>query len=125
MVKGITDEVYRKIAPYITVYGGPDDKININTADTWVLQSLDEGIDETTARQLIEKRPFDQVPKFTNSLSTEIATRMLTANSRNWVGVQSKLFSIAAEGKVNGIRKIIHAVVKRGNKMELLYFKVE
>ena len=130
MVKGITDEVYRKIAPYVTVYGGPNDKININTADTSVLQSLDEGIDETTARRIIENRPFGNenvATKFRNSVSEAIYNHMVDKDVRSidWVGYQSKLFSITAEGKVNGIRKIIHAVVRRGNKMELLYFKVE
>ncbi|MGH7273247.1 MAG: type II secretion system minor pseudopilin GspK, partial [Nitrospiria bacterium] len=42
MIRGITDEVYEKITPYLTVYSvsGEHGSININTADEVVLQTL-------------------------------------------------------------------------------------
>ncbi|MBI3805063.1 MAG: type II secretion system minor pseudopilin GspK [Nitrospirae bacterium] len=126
MVKGITDEVYRKIAPYLTVYG--EGKINVNTADTLVLQSLDieEGIDESVARRLIESRPYESTTvKFIDALPAEVKNRFLKTNTNTFIDVRSSYFTILAEGRVQNTRKIIHAVVRRGSPMQLLYFKVE
>jgi len=126
MVKGITDDVYRKIAPYVTVYG--DGKINVNTADKLILESLDigEGIDESVAGRLIENRPYEQTPaKFMDRLPAEVKNRMVSTSANNGIDVKSNFFSIRAEGKVQNTRKIVRAVIRRGAPTELLYFKVE
>lgn len=125
MVKGITDEVYHKIAPYLTVYGNANNgAVNVNTADALVLQSLDaeEGIDDNVARRLIENRPYDEPGKFINGLPAEVKTRI----PRDVVSTKSNTFAITAEGKVQNTRKIVRAIVDRSRTpMELLYFKVE
>lgn len=125
MVKGITDEVYKKIAPYLTIYG--DGKININTADQLVLQSLIEGIDETMVRKAIDGRPYDNSTKtkFTENLSIEIKNKMTTVGLIPSLETKSNVFSILAEGRIQDTRKIVRAVVKRGSPSQLLYFKVE
>lgn len=125
MVKGVTDEVYNKIAPYLTIYG--DGKININTADKLVLMSLVEGIDETMVRKAIDARPYDNTTKakFADNLSIEIKNKMTTAGLIPFLETKSNVFSIVAEGKVQDTRKIVRAVVKRGSPSQLLYFKVE
>lgn len=125
MVKGITDDVYRKIAPYLTVYG--EGLINVNTADSLILQSLDigEGIDESIAGRLIENRPYESKQKFIDRLPADVKSRFTTTNAKDTIDVKSSFFSITAEGKVQNTRKIIRAVVRRSNPMELLYFKVE
>lgn len=125
MVKGITDDVYRKVAPYLTVYG--DGVINVNTADSLILQSLDigEGIDESIAGRLIENRPYDGKQKFLDRLPADVKTRFTTAGTTSGIDIKSSFFSITAEGKVQNTRKIVRAVVRRGSPMELLYFKVE
>ena len=125
MVKGITDDIYRKIAPYLTVYG--DGVINVNTADSLVLQSLDVegGIDQSIAGRLIENRPYETKQKFFDRLPAEVMTRIRTSTAMTWIDVRSSFFTITAEGRVQNTRKIVHAVVRRGSPMELLYFKVE
>jgi general secretion pathway protein K len=126
MVKGITDDVYRKIAPYLTVYG--EGKINVNTADTLILQSLDigEGIDESIAGRLIENRPYEQdTAKFLERLPADVKNRLVTSQASKGIDVRSSFFSITAEGKVQNTRKIVRAVIRRSSPMELLYFKVE
>jgi len=125
MVKGISDDVYRKISPYLTVYG--DGLINVNTADSLILQSLDfdGGIDESIAGRLIENRPYENKQKFIESLPADVRTRFTTAGTTSGIDTKSNFFSITAEGKVQNTRKIVRAVVRRSNPMELLYFKVE
>jgi len=121
MVKGITADIYKKIFPYLTVYG--DGKINVNTADKLVLQSLIEGIDETMIRKAIDGRPYIKETKFTDNLTSELKNKMTTAGVA--LSIKSNVFSILAEGKVQDTRKIVRAVVKRGSPSQLLYFKVE
>lgn len=125
MVWGITDDVYRKISPYLTVYG--DGVINVNTADSLILQSLDfeGGIDESVAGRLIENRPYESKQKFLDGLPADVKTRFTTAGTTSGIDTKSNFFSIMAEGKVQNTRKIVRAVIRRGNPMELLYFKVE
>ncbi|MFQ5780066.1 MAG: type II secretion system minor pseudopilin GspK [Nitrospiria bacterium] len=124
MVKGMTDDIYRKIEPYVTVYGAG--QININTADPLVLQSLDRGIDESEAGRLIRKRPFESPAQFKEHLLADVKVRMTTARSINWIKTRSNIFLLTAEGKVHDTRKIAHAVIQRnGAKTKLLYFRVE
>ncbi|MCG3115395.1 MAG: type II secretion system minor pseudopilin GspK [Candidatus Manganitrophus sp. SA1] len=125
MVWGITDDVYRKISPYLTVYG--DGLINVNTADSLMIQSLDfeGGIDESIAGRLIENRPYENKQKFIDSVPADVKTRFTTAGTTSGIDTKSNFFSITAEGKVQNTRKIVRAIIRRGNPMELLYFKVE
>src|SRR3990172_9408115 len=72
LVKGISDEVYRAISPYLTVYEnkfGGDNKINVNTADPLVLRTLPVKepnqslvtfpLDEEQVEKIVAARPFD------------------------------------------------------------------
>ncbi len=128
MVQGISDEIYRKISPYLTIYGAGKEmgKINVNTADPLVLQSFSEAIDETEARRIMEKRPFESVPAFTNHLQKELAAvwqEMLDAGSLNWLTTRSDHFLLKAEGQVNNTQKTAYAVVDRSGRS--LYFRIE
>ncbi len=55
LIRGITAEIFKKLKPYITVYG--DGKININTAGEEVFMSL--GMDDTLAQQILGYRSQD------------------------------------------------------------------
>lgn len=124
MVKGMTDEVYRAIEPYVTVYGAG--QININTAEPLVLQSLDRGIDDSEAGRLVRKRPFESPAQFKEHLLPDTKVRMTTARSINWIKTRSNVFSLTAEGTVHDTKKIAHAIIQRkGTKTKLLYFRVE
>lgn len=127
MVWGITNEIYNKISPYLTVYG--EGKINVNTADTLVLQSLDEDIDETEARRLIDKRPFEgsNAQDFKNdALPPNIKANMSTDGRINWFRKDSQFFTLKATGQVNDTFKTATAVVRRvGRQTTLFYFRLE
>jgi general secretion pathway protein K len=122
-IKGITDDVYRAIAPYLTVYwNGPqggESRINVNTADPLVLESLAvrEGpevkflLDAAQAEQIVAARPFktilnevDKVP----GLSKDVVSKL-----NPQLDVKSQFFSIYAEGEANGVKKGVIAVADR------------
>ncbi|MFQ5598334.1 MAG: type II secretion system minor pseudopilin GspK [Nitrospiria bacterium] len=127
MVHGITPEIYRKITPYLTIYGSG--KVNVNTADTLVLQSFDEGIDETEARRIMEKRPFEKLQgerSFPNHIQKQLSgvyQAMFKAGSLNWITNRSDSFLLTAEGRVGNTRKTAHAVVERNGKFH--YFRID
>ncbi|MBU0477278.1 general secretion pathway protein GspK [bacterium] len=52
LIRGITAEIFKKLNPYITIYG--DGKININTAGKEVFAAL--GMDDTLAQQILDYR---------------------------------------------------------------------
>ena len=127
MVHGVTDAVYRKISPYLTVYGRG--RININTADSPVIESFDTGLDETEARRLADKRPFTSTGEFREHLKKELSDvyeRMLQAGSLGWMTTRSSYFSLTGESAVDATRKRLRAVIRRtGPRTELLYFRVD
>jgi len=55
LVKGVNEELFRKIRPFVTVYGSG--KINLNTADPLILKSLAlyRGGDSSTADSIVSK----------------------------------------------------------------------
>ncbi len=65
-VRGITDEIYKKIEPYVTVL--PErTTVNVNTAKLPVFLAVIKGIDETTANTFIEQRktaPYETESSF-------------------------------------------------------------
>ena len=124
MVQGITSDIYAKVAPYLTVYG--DGRINVNTVDRFVLQSLDHSFDETEARRLTEARPFETAPGFKDLLPEEVKTRMNSDGRLIWFITGSHFFTIQSIGQVNDTRKTATAVVRRQSSLTtLLYFRVE
>ncbi len=122
-IKGITKEVYEKISPYLTV-STLDGKINVNTANAIVLQSIDPiAIDESTAKKLVEGAPYDLVSKFTGS------PLLGSANKNNIIGhhftVGSNIYSIESRGAIQNTRKTIRVIWNRAGNGQVLSFKVE
>ncbi|MBU1084358.1 MAG: hypothetical protein ABIG55_05685 [Candidatus Omnitrophota bacterium] len=52
LIRGISEEIYERIAPYVTIYG--TGKVNMNTAGETVLGSL--GMDKALVRKIIKYR---------------------------------------------------------------------
>lgn len=114
-IKGVA-EVFDKIRPFVTVYGdmptgAPAAPINVNTASLEVLQSLDERIDETLAKRIIEHRastPFKNAAELAQVPGMEsITTSLLTK-----ISTKGTVYRIRSEGIVNGTSRTIEAVVR-------------
>ncbi len=119
-IKGITQEVYQKIAPYLTV-STTDGKINVNTADLLILQSLHQDVDEPIAKRLMERIPYNSAQEFYDALPAGAKSSM---NPSILFAVRSDIFSIVATGTVRNTTKTVHAIWNRAQK-KYLYFKVE
>lgn len=73
-IRGITQELYAEIAPYLCVKPGADPAVNINTLlpTEWPVLSASLGMPATMARDLLAKRPsegwdvsaFAELPEF-------------------------------------------------------------
>jgi general secretion pathway protein K len=62
LIKGMTPEIVDRLLQYVTIYPQEgESRININTADVLVLQSLDPRISQSMAGEVIQSRPFKTV----------------------------------------------------------------
>lgn len=129
LVKGITDEVYRVISPYLTVYGnkfGGDNRINVNTADPVVLQTLpvkDRDVvtfplDAEQVEKIVAARPFDALGELKKVPGMEAVVSPLQSQ----LEVRSQHFSVYAEGEANGVKKGVLAVVDRSRGEPILRY---
>ncbi len=62
LIKGMTPEIVEKLLRYVTVYPlQGEGKININTADAFVIQALDPAVTQSMAAEIIQARPIKNV----------------------------------------------------------------
>lgn len=119
LIRGITDEVYKKISPYLTVSStGPT---NINTADQVVLQAL--LLDETLAKKLMENRPFGSVTGLSSLFGPEIYSSVvlpLMNPQFPLLTVKSDIFSVEAQGRAHDIEKTVRALLQRQSGIVLI-----
>lgn len=120
LVRGVTSEVYQKLAPYVTLYS--DGPININTAPLEVLMALSEDLGEVVAQEIVEYRattPFEQKIQLRDVIGEDLYNQVAPL-----VTVRSRHFSIRATARVGGVTRTIQAVVRRGaQKSEILYWR--
>jgi len=125
-IKGMSPDVYEKIIPYLTIYTGSDmngGKINVNTVDPIILQTLHDLISEEVAQQLMSSRPYSSTSLFKDRLGAAI-TNTMNVGLFNALDFRSNVFSMEAIGTVSHTKKVVHAVWDRQQK-KLLYLKVE
>ena len=132
LVRGVTDSVYEKIAPYLTVHSLPigEGPINLNTAEGVVLQTLpslkEEGafpITEDLAREIMEARPIAK--KGDLKKVSGVSTIYQELDNKYYV-TKSHYFTIFSSGEVSGLLKTLHTVIKReGSRIRTVYYKVE
>jgi general secretion pathway protein K len=124
MIKGIDDEVFKKIKDFLAVHS--DGKINVNTASKEVLMSLSEDLTGDIADEIIAFRlenPFQQVADVKNNIS--ISDHVYNEIS-GFIDIKSNYFSISSTGEVNQSRKTINARIERsGTKSKIKYWRVE
>ncbi len=129
LVKGITEQVFERLSPFVTVYPHDPDgvtPVNINTADPVVLQALDEqgNISTALAGDILQARPFQSAQDLNRVTSLGDIDEKLRAG--RVIEVASSYFSVRAVGTVGETSKIAKAVIKRdGEKTELMYLRME
>ncbi|HET6466508.1 MAG TPA: type II secretion system minor pseudopilin GspK [Nitrospiria bacterium] len=125
LVRGITPEIYNKIRPYLTTVSEPNQPpININTAESPVLQSLWDDITPDTAACLQTGRPYTAV-------NQQIWTACPTDCAKNpscsrQLGVHSFYFSVKSRGDMYDTEKIVTALIHRqGAITSLVSWQIE
>jgi general secretion pathway protein K len=109
LVKGMTEEIYQRLAPHLTV--APVSTINVNTADPLVIGALSDSMTPDLVNRLVAERPIENTGR---SISDILGTAKWVSDFRTYVGVQSQFFTIEAEGAVNGIRSTVTIQFQRG-----------
>ncbi|MDY7034207.1 MAG: type II secretion system minor pseudopilin GspK [Thermodesulfobacteriota bacterium] len=125
LVKGITKEIFygnedrKGIREYLTIH--TDGKINVNTAESMVLQTLgyieeDEWsfpISEDVAKSIIDYREGENVFEELSDIKEVDGITDIYDMIRGQITVESNAFSVDVTGEVNTIEKMINAVIRR------------
>ncbi len=113
LIKGFTPEIVDRLSRYATLFpleGGS--LVNINTADSLVLQALDPAITQSIAAEIIQGRPYkkkedlDRVSSF-----KDIGAKLRVGQSG--YDVKSDFFSARLAITVNDVTKTVWVVLQR------------
>ena len=142
LVKGITEEIFygnedrKGIREYLTIH--TDGKINVNTAESMVLQTVgyieeDEWsfpISEDVAKSIIDYREGENVFEELSDIKEVDEMTDIYDKIKGQITIESNAFSVDVTGEVNTIEKMIHAVIKRtgggdSKAVKIAYWAVE
>jgi general secretion pathway protein K len=112
LIKGMTPEIMAKLAKLVTVYPNEgQSKVNLNTADPLVIQSLDPGITQSVAADIIQSRPYKTIQDLDRVSSFEDIGKVLRTQSL--YDVQSNLFLARMTVTVNEVTRNAVVVLQR------------
>ena len=126
-VKGITREVFAALSQYLTVYGDKEGRININTADKAILNSLSEDIHDEEVDTMIEYREEADNDDLKDFLWYKTALNTGTdLINRNLIKTTSTHFEIISTGSNSGMGKKVRVIIERKEqKLTILSWSVE
>jgi len=127
LLKGFTSATFEALRPYITVYadtsGSPGAPININTASSEVLASLDEALSDELVKRIIDRRksePFKSPSDLVKvagleQIGTALQTRITTKGG---------VYRLLATARIGETARTIEAVARLGGShAEFLYWR--
>jgi general secretion pathway protein K len=133
LVRGVTQEVFEKIRPFITVYSSG--KVNINTAPAQVLMALSAGqgeadvgeITEALANEIVEYRkdaPFQKIEEIKNV--SPFLSDLYKTVLRDLLDVRGTAFHVRSTGEFAGTTRVIDSVgIRSGKAIQWRYWRVE
>jgi len=113
LVNGVTDELYKAIRPYLTVYGSGE--ININTADPLVLRTLNEKGDLNP----LDSSDIEQITSLREELADGIESiqdlnePLRSQVTSNGVVLKSEFFQLSAKTEFVDREFAIYSVLHR------------
>lgn len=120
LIKGITEDIFIKLLPYITVYAidrANPQLININTASEPVIISIADGITNQLAQRIIQARPFESI-----SDVEKVAQGLGLGPTK--IVVKPSVFRIISIAEENKVKRVIESVVEiRGGLNIVRYWK--
>lgn len=118
LVKGYTPEVFRKLAPYVTIYTmGP---INLNTAQKPLLQALSEDMTESMVDELMEYRLTEPLKHASKLTEVPGFSSAVSASLQIFTGTTSMTYRVVSRATVGESVREAETVIK-GQK--LLYWR--
>ena len=133
LVRGVTQEVFEKIRPFITIYSSG--KVNINTAPAQVLMALSAGqgeadvgeITEALANEIVEYRkdaPFQKIEEIKNV--SPFLSDLYKTVLRDLLDVRGTAFHVRSTGEFTGTVRVIDSVgIRAGKAIHWRYWRVE
>jgi general secretion pathway protein K len=111
LIHGISRKDYDTLLPYVTVSKDRNNLIvNVNGAQSPVLQSLSTAISDEVAKQIIDARkskPFDNIQDFNWRAKTSFQAERIT--------LKGTIFSIRSTASSGGVKRIIETVLDTSN----------
>jgi general secretion pathway protein K len=112
LIKGMTPEILAKLSKLVTVYPlEGQSKVNLNTADPLVIQSLDPGITQSVAADIIQSRPYKTIQELDRVSSFEDIGKVL--RTQNLYDIKSDLFLARMIVRVNEMTRNATVVLRR------------
>ncbi|MDP8256876.1 MAG: type II secretion system minor pseudopilin GspK [Candidatus Alcyoniella australis] len=127
-VAGFNDEIFSKVEPYVTIFGGS--RININTAPVEVLAALIESIEPGTsgdwADVIVESRAEKPFKK--KNIRRDLKRLGLPSNLARQLNkactVKTRTFNIKVIATTNETTKVLNAVlVRQKDRVDLVYLR--
>jgi general secretion pathway protein K len=113
LVKGFTAQVYRRLAPYVTVYG--DGRVNINTAPKQVIESLCEQMDPALTQVIVERRRVRPFRSLEELRQVQGMTEVIYDRIQRLITVESAglYYRLQATGQVDNLSRTVSAILRR------------
>jgi len=112
MVRGVTDQVYEALSPYLTVATPAPGRINVNTAALPVLQALHSKMTAELAERIVQARPIRRLDDLDKVPGMEQIAKELRSLEQAY-DVQSDVFIIRSRGEVQETSRVVRATVER------------
>ena len=129
-VYGITPELYRLLAPYLTVWPVEGSKVNILTAAPQLLGALSgddasEPLAPQEVARIIELRAEGMITDVDTYLSDALFTNATTTELRNLIDVKSDWFLLDARVEIAGRERRLYSVLNRQGRAVSVIHRTE
>ncbi len=120
-IRGISDDIYKKLLPHVTIFG--DGRININSADKYVLMSLSGQIGEDLALRVLSYRQLRPFKKW-QDLRNVAGFGTLYTSLGGRITVKGNAFTVEVSAFKGDLKKNVSAVLAfKGNEIVYKYWK--
>jgi len=127
-VAGITPEIYRALAPLVTVWPTQGGRLNVFTASTVLLRSLntDDRLDPLSASEaqlFVERRELGELESAEALLTEAVFTAGPTEQLRPLLGESSDWFLLQARVEIAGRELRLYSVMRRNGQRVASQFR--
>ena len=114
LIRGVDEEVYEKLVPFITVYGVDEiysSLVNINSAPLTVIMSLDDNMTEELAERIVRYRDLEPLKRASDLVKIAGFEGPLGQSLMGRVTVKASNLRITSVAEDKKIKRVIECVV--------------